>query len=392
MDELIKIRLSGGEPDQRDSLQTMLRQVSPTSLTLLEDSSATGEGAAGVDAIAIVVGDEPATAIDQIKRATAGVAPPRVLAFRHEWPLPLMRQLLQAGAAELLQMPPDEHELDFALMKLREARRRESRNGAGRIYSVAGLAGGAGLTTVAANLALAFRHTLKQRVALIDLDLQRGGVNVCLHLDPNETIVALTSEVGRLDSIRLEAALTKHPAVVYVLAAPRRIEEADLVTDDVLGAVLELMRQLFDVVVIDCGRRVSEVAVSAWRRSTQLLYVTDQHLWSARRVQRFTAALASFGLNDATLRLVLNRFLHSNGTGREAIMQAAKLPVFATIPRDDRLADLLELHNEDLWRLAPSSRLAAAFEDLARRLEVPDARPEASRLIERLWAAVGARA
>ena len=35
----------------------------------------------------------------------------------------------------------------------------------------------------------------------------------------------------KLDSIQLEAALTKHSSGVYLLAAPKRIEEGELVSD-----------------------------------------------------------------------------------------------------------------------------------------------------------------
>jgi pilus assembly protein CpaE len=290
-------------------------------------------------------------------------------------------------------MPPNAHELELIFLKITESRhpRERGRDGMGRVYAVTGLAGGVGMSTVSANLALALKYTMNRRVAILDLDLQNGGINLSLHLDPTETIVALLEELERLDSIRLETALTKHPAGIYLLAAPKRIEQADLVSDVAVATILDMMRQLFDVVVVDCGRHVTDNTLVAWERCTQVLYVTDQSLWSARRVPRFTQLFTSLGLRGVNARLVLNRFVAGSGATRDEIAGAARAPVFACIPRDDRLMEALQLHNEDLWRVSPSSRLARAFEDLARRLESPDATPEAPRFVERLMSAIGVR-
>jgi len=86
----------------------------------------------------------------------------------------------------------------------------------------------------------------------------------------------------KLDSIQLESALTKHPSGIYLLAAPKRIEDSELVADKTIGAVLELMRQLFDFVLVDCGGYIDENAVAAWERSDYLFYLLDQSIAAAR--------------------------------------------------------------------------------------------------------------
>jgi len=50
---------------------------------------------------------------------------------------------------------------------------------------------GVGVSSLAANLALALRYALSKRVALVDLDLQSGGLAVTLNLEPERTIMAL---------------------------------------------------------------------------------------------------------------------------------------------------------------------------------------------------------
>ena len=103
---------------------------------------------------------------------------------------------------------------------------------------------------------------------MVDLDLQTGGLSVFLNLEPERTIMALTEGTRKLDSIQLESALSKHASGIYLLAAPKRIEDSELVTDVTVGATLELMRQLFDFVIVDCGTHIDANTVAAWERSS----------------------------------------------------------------------------------------------------------------------------
>ena len=393
MDDTFTVQLVGESEAERIQVRGILERLRQPRIHVVEVSPEAAGERTRVDVVAVIVGENPAAALECLREWSDCSAPPRLIALHGEWPLALMRQMLQAGANELVQMPPATEELELIFLKLMESRRlRDKGDGTGRVYAVTGLGGGVGLTTVSAGLALALRYAMNRRVAIFDLDLQNGGISLSLHIDPVETIVALLDEIEQLDSIRLEGALTKHPAGIYVLAAPRRIEQADLVSDTAVVAILGLMRQLFDVVVVDCGRRVTDNALVIWERCAQVLYVTDQSLWNARRVPRFTQLFSSLGLPGVSARLVVNRFEAGSGASRDELARAAGTPIFASIPRDDRLMAALQWHNEDLWRLAPSSRLARAFEDLARRLEAPDSSPEAPRFVERLMSRIGVRA
>jgi septum formation inhibitor-activating ATPase MinD len=135
------------------------------------------------------------------------------------------------------------------------------------------LIGGTGVTSLAANLALALRYAFDKRVAVIDLDLQTGGLSVFLNLEPERTIMALAEGTRKLDSIQLESALSKHASGIYLLAAPKRIEDSELVSDATVGAILDLMRQLFDFVIVrlrhayrrEHGRRMGALESSVLR-------------------------------------------------------------------------------------------------------------------------------
>ncbi|HKV56532.1 MAG TPA: AAA family ATPase [Candidatus Binataceae bacterium] len=286
----------------------------------------------------------------------------------------LIRRVLQAGADEVLFLPLNSGELDCALLKLVEGNRKDHTEGAGDglVCSIVSLSGGVGVTTLSANLALTMHYALGKRAAVMDLDLQSGGLNLYLHIEPQQTIVPLVEIAHKLDSLKLESVLTRHPSGIYLLAAPAQIEDCDLVTDATVARVLGLMRQLFDFVAVDCGHHVDGNTIAAWECSSELLYLIEPSLTSARTVDRFMELFTNCGLPRLRPRVVLNRWDSQCTIAREQLQRAARVPLFATIPRDAHTLARLELRPNDLWQVASGSPLARATERLAQRLATHD--------------------
>ena len=115
--------------------------------------------------------------------------------------------------------------------------------------------------------------------------------------------MALTEGEKKIDSIQLEGALSKHGSGIYLLAAPKRIEDSELVTDGAIGNVIEIMRQLFDYVIVDCGTHIDAAKVAAWERSQHLFYVLDQSIGAARCAWRFVDLCGRLGLQQSGTRL-----------------------------------------------------------------------------------------
>jgi pilus assembly protein CpaE len=363
----VRARLFGDEAG-RSGVRAVLQSLAVQVVEATFETEAAHE--VGVDAEMIVFGDDLAASLACVEWRAGRSPRPAILALVADRSSVLIRRVLHAGANEVLFLPLDPGEAECALLKLAERRHQEQARDSGGclICSVTSLSGGVGVTTVSANLALAMHYAFGRRVALADLDLQSGAMAFVLHLEPEQTIVALVEIAHKLDSIKLEAALTRHPSGIYLLAGPKRIEECDSVTDIALGAVLGLMRQMFDVVVIDCGQRVDENTIAAWEISDELLYVIEPSLASARTAGRFMRLFPELRLGNLTPRLVLNRWTEQPAVPLERLEHAMGAPLFATIPRDVHTAERLELRSDDLWQIAPHSPLARSMERLARLL------------------------
>jgi pilus assembly protein CpaE len=326
----------------------------------------------------------------------AGQEPrPALFALLHDRSPDLMKRVLRAGADELLFLPLDPGDATRALLKISETRRREEVHvGGGTIVSLVSLIGGTGVTSLAANLALALRYAFDKRVAVVDLDLQTGGLSVFLNLEPERTIMTLTEGTRKLDSIQLESALSKHASGIYLLAAPKRLEDSELVTDATVGATLELMRQLFDFVIVDCGTHIDSNTVAAWERSNHLFYVLDQSIGAARCAWRFVDLVGRLGLHGVEPSFILSRFVPGHPITEDQLSHTLAQSIHTRIPRDEKVLERVQLSAQDLWQVAPNSPLAKSIEELARRLEVGTEVPDAdssNSLVSRLLNVIGAR-
>jgi len=67
-------------------------------------------------------------------------------------------------------------------------------------------------------------------------------------------------------------------------------------------------------------------------------------------------------------------------------------PIFAKIPRDEKVLERVQLRAQDLWQVGQASPLTRGIEELARRLANGDAAIEQSTgLVSRLFSAFSGR-
>lgn len=392
----LRVELVGDE-DARAEVKAALMAVDDPPLEIIEVTRKVlreSDAAAPADVtMAILNGEESAT-LEYLRSHAERSERPILFALLHERSAAAMRRALQAGADELLFLPLDIGQVTRALLKFNEVRRKADRQAGGVVCSLTSNVGGVGVTSLVVNLAFALLSWFKRRVALVDLHLQTGGLAVYLDLEVRRTIMELCEPDKPLDSMALESALTKHPSGLYLLAAPKRIEDSELVPEQTIGDVLNLMRQLFDFVLVDCGSYMDGKAVAAWERSDHLFYVIDQSVGAARCAGRFVDLLGRLGLPTIEPAFILNKYVPDHLITEEQITEALGAPIYAKLPRDAEAIELAQLSSKDLGQVAPGSALTRAVRELAAKLAMEDeasAKP-ANGLVSRLLSAVGMRA
>jgi len=366
----LSVRLVGDADESRAGVRASLAALGDPPLELIEaDAHDNGDNSSDSDVVMVIFNGGNEDESLAYLQAQAGRNPrPALFALVHERSPVLMRRILRAGADELLFLPLDQGDVTRALLKISETRRRAERRAGGVVCSLVSTVGGVGVTSLAGNLALALRYTFNKRVAILDLDLQTDGMAVFLNLEPERTIMQLCETDRRLDSIQLESVLTKHNSGIYLLAAPKRIEDGELVADTTVSAVIDLMRQLFDFVIVDCGGYIDENAVAAWERADYLFYLLDQSISGARCAWRFVDLFSRLGLSGVEPSFILSRHVSHHPISEDQIIHTLGRPIYAKIPRDERLLERVQLRAQDLWQVAPTSPLTRSIEELARRI------------------------
>ncbi len=370
----LRVLLVGDAPEQRTEVRSALQALGEPPLVITESAAGSNISLPGdqtPDVSIVLLNGNEEHALQYLEGQAAHTPRPALFAMLTERSPGLMKRVLRAGADELLFLPLDIGEASRALLKISEARWRTERREGGVVCSFTSVVGGVGATMLAGGLGLALRHLMNKGVALIDLDLQSGGLAISLNLEPEVTILPLIRLERKLDSMQLESALTKHSSGLYLLAAPKRIEESEMISDLTVATVLDLMRQLFDFVIVDCGSHVDENAVAAWERSDHLFYVLQQSILASRSAWRFIDLFDRLGLSALKPKYLLNRYRPSYPITDRQIESTLGRPIFHKIPLDERTAERVELSGKDLWETAPGSPLAHGIGELAQRI-VPD--------------------
>jgi len=389
----LRIDVVGHAPELREAVIEALSRVTEPTLQLIEPEQNGGADSVNepTDVAMVLFNGDDDRSIQYLESQSNLKPRPTLFGLLNERSPGLMKRVIRAGADELLFMPLDPGDLTRALLQVSETRVRAVRHDGGKVISLASIVGGVGVSSMAANLALALRYRLDKRVALLDLDLQTGALAVVLNLEPELTIMPLCRLDKKLDSIQLEAVLTKHPSGVYLLAAPKRIEEGELVSDSTIGAVIDSMRDMFDYVIIDCGHHLDENSVAAWERSNHLLYVLNQSVTSVRSAWRFVDLFERLNL-AVEPHYVLNRFDPAHNITQKQLEGTLGRPMYETIAREDKPLELAELSGKDLWQVAAASALVKCFEALACRIANIEIVKHDKRFMARLFSAFGAQA
>ena len=250
-----------------------------------------------------------------------------VLAFADR-PDASLREIVQAGADDILRLPFDHDELVIALERALDIGGRRLAGVApktapgviplpvspavpthARVFTVSSATGGCGKTFMATNMALFLaRHTHK-RVVLVDLDLQFGEVSTALRLRPNYTIYdALQREDDDFDfGEHLEEFLVGHEGGFSVLAAPKDPAEADRIGPADVTRILDVLRSHCDYLVVDTPAALTEVVLAAFDVSEHLFSLATVDLPSVRNLGVFLQTLDKLRIPSDNISLILNK-------------------------------------------------------------------------------------
>jgi len=209
----------------------------------------------------------------------------------------------------------------------------------GKVIAVYSPKGGVGCTTLAVNLATAICQIEPEaRVALVDCSLQFGDVSVFLNLRANRSVVDLADNIEDLDADLVASTLsTDDRSGLKILLAPPKPEMAELVTSDVVRAILEQMQRAFDWIVVDMGSRLLDLELTLFDVASRIMLVIVPQLPAIKDARHFFEIMEALEFSTDKTLLVLNKSDPEAGINVRVIERNLKHEVLAEIPVDTRV-------------------------------------------------------
>jgi pilus assembly protein CpaE len=233
-----------------------------------------------------------------------------------------LHQLLKLGAEEFVPYPLPDGALHDAIERLKKppavapaaaeggAKLKATGDREGVILPIQSLAGGAGATTLAVNLAWELANIDKKnppRVLLIDLDLQHGSVSTYLDLPRREAVYELLSDTSSMDQESFMQALLTFNDKLHVLTAPADLLPLDIIGPADVAKVLEFARTNFDYVVVDMQKTFVQWTETVLHEAHVYFAMMEQDMRSAQNTLRVIRALKGEEMPFEKLRYILNR-------------------------------------------------------------------------------------
>jgi pilus assembly protein CpaE len=177
----------------------------------------------------------------------------------------------------------------------------------GRVLALYGAKGGVGTTTIAINAAIALHRELGRKVALVDGNLQFGDHRVFLDLGLDKKSIVDLVSAPSIDPDLVRQVMVKHDSGVDLLLAPPSPETAELVGHDQMLVILDVLRGLYDYVVIDIDKRLDDINLGVLEAAETMFVVMTADLSCLKNVRLVLETIGHLGYEDDKVQLVLNR-------------------------------------------------------------------------------------
>lgn len=324
----------GDAHDGRETIE-MVRTLKPNVVVL--DSAITG-----LDSL---------TVIDSISSSSPDTA---VIVLIDGADMDLMRRLMRAGARDCLMRPVSQEDLlstirsvFTATQKQREAFTSspsyEPAKPVGEIIAVYSPQGGAGKSMLSANLAVAMSKAAGEggkdpRIALVDLNLQFGDIDLMLNLQPKNTIAGLAQKShGGIDAELIEQYLTVHEeSGLKILVAPSTPQYAESITVYTVEQVMETLRESYDYIIVDTPSQLQDTTLAVLDAAKTILLLTSLDLLALHKTRTALEMLRQLYAPEK-IQLVLNRANSDVGISLADVENVLGVPMRAQIPSDGRI-------------------------------------------------------
>ena len=202
----------------------------------------------------------------------------------------------------------------------------------GRVLTVFSAKGGCGKTTVATNLAAVLADGGKRQVVLVDLDLAFGDVAIALQLFPSHTIADAIPLGDTLDAQGVAGLLTPHSPGLTTLVAPLEPGVASSIPAELVGRILDVLREQYDFVVVDTPPAFDDQVLAAFDRSDVIALLATLDIPAVKNLKLTLETMELLNYPPERYCVVMNRSDAKVGLALSDVEKTLGTKVVAQIP------------------------------------------------------------
>lgn len=283
----------------------------------------------------IDISENPEKSLNIIKNIKENKKDTIIVALSNKATTDTIIKAMRAGAKEFVTKPVIKTEFIELVKNLKNEFDTPESGESCKIISTFSNKGGIGKTSIAVNLAVELAQMSKEKVALIDLNLQLGDVATFLDMTPPFAMDYVANNICNLDETELLKTLTRYKNTsLYVIADPLNIDKSQEITAEQIKNILNALKKTFSYIVIDIGTNIDSKTITALDMSDLILLIAIVNLPAIRSTQRCMELFNKLGYKKDKVKLVLNRYMENEDIKTSDIEDVVNQKVYWKIPNN----------------------------------------------------------
>ena len=275
---------------------------------------------------------------------------------------------LRLGAKEFLPKPVLKEDLIRVLTMLASISPEEEGTPS-KIITVYSNKGGIGKTTIAINLAAELAKVTKDKVALVDLNLQLGDISTFLNLNPPFDVnYVIQRLIDKEESIFIKGFEKYKDTSLYILSDPSYIEQSGSITTQQISALFKKLKKVFPYIVVDMSSSIDPLSLKILDESDWILFSTIVNIPAIRNAQRCLNLFRSRNYPAKKVKIVVNRYMENDEIKIEDIENTLGESVYWKIPNN--YFTIMEAINKgvSISEINSESNIGSNFRDFASKV------------------------
>ena len=160
--------------------------------------------------------------------------------------------------------------------------------------------------------------------------------------------------------------LSQHPSGIHVLSSPAYLNGHVSPTPAIMTNLLELMRTMFDYILVDGGQSLDSAALKVLELSDLLLLVTILSLPCLANANRLKKSLRDLNfVKKDKIKIVFNRYMKKSEISLKDAEKGIEQEAFWLIPNDFHTTMAAINNGKPLVEIAPRSTISKNFREFA---------------------------